>query len=56
MSKHYRGRDKIFYVYYKRDSKPTYSGTLEMCKKWIENRWDESNYSVDHRSFRPEFR
>jgi hypothetical protein len=33
MSKPYRGRDKIFYVFYGGSSKPSFSGTLEMCQK-----------------------
>jgi hypothetical protein len=33
MSKQYRGRDKIFYVYYGTRWKPEFSGTLEMCQK-----------------------
>lgn len=53
MSKQYRGRDKIFYVYYSNDSKPCYSGTLEMCQKWMQYK---SGYSLDHRPFRPEFK
>jgi hypothetical protein len=51
--KGYQGNNKIFYVYYTDDSKPRYSGTLEMCQKYI---GDNKYYSLDHRPFRPEFK
>lgn len=54
MSKHYRGKDKIFYVFYGNDSKPCFSGTLEMCQNYMNNSY--GSYSLDHRSFRPEFK
>ena len=53
-SKEYQGKNKIYYVYFMDDSKPKYSGTLEMCQKYLETKTD--NWMMDHRPFRPEFK
>jgi hypothetical protein len=53
--KEYQGNNKIFYVYVFDSPTPTYSGTLEMCQKYIESTGRLSR-SLDHRPFRPEFK
>jgi hypothetical protein len=51
--KPYQGSNKIFYVYYGSRSKPEFSGTMEMCTNYMKYK---SNLSLDHRSFRKEFK
>jgi antirestriction protein ArdC len=52
-TKSYQGTNKIYYVYWSRDITPSFSGTLEMCQKWMQYK---TNYSLDHRPSRPEFK
>lgn len=51
--KSYQGSNKIYYVFYGGQTTPSFSGTLEMCQKWMKYK---TNYSLDHRPFRPEFK
>lgn len=57
-SKEYQGKNKIYYVFNKNNYLPSYSGTLEMCQAWINDKGylGTINYSLDHRPFRPEFK
>jgi len=54
MAKSYQGQNKIYYVYFGSNATSSYSGTLEMCQKYMSNKSD--SYSLDHRSFRSEYK
>jgi len=54
MSKPYEGRNKIYYVFYNRESGSCFSGTLQMCQDYMNNH--SGSYSLDHRAFRSEYK